>query len=230
VLPRLITAIYARIFVILGVVTVLRAGGQSAFSNDTRRRSTIRDIIKLTIAATLFLASVAYAQSDRPEISFTVTREGEFLRTDAHVDLPVAPAAVWAVLTDYERYPHFISSMRESKIVARRPEGLVVAQKGSFSFLFFAQEIDARLLVSEFPPNVIESRAIEGDFRVMQGRYEILQRGSAVRLSYTGRLQPNFILPPIIGTSIVRYVLLRNLREMVDEILRRDAATDAAAR
>ena len=174
------------------------------------------------------MAGAAHAQSVRPDISFTVTREGEFLQTDAHVDLPVAPAVVWAVLTDYEDYPHFISSMRESKIVAHRPDGAVVAQKGTFSFLLFEQEIDVRLQVSEFPPNVIESRAIGGDFRVMNGRYELLQRGGTVRLTYSGRLQPNFTLPPIIGTSIVRYILLRNLREMVDEILRRDAATRAA--
>ena len=195
-----------------------------------RRRSSIHAIIKLILVATVLLASVAYGQSERPEITFSVTSEGEFLLTDAQVDLPVAPALVWAVLTDYERYPRFISSMRESTIIARRPDGLIVAQKGSFSFLFFTQEIDVRLLVSEFPPNVIESRAIEGDFRVMQGRYEILQRGSGIRLSYTGRLQPNFPLPPIIGTGIVRYTLLRNLREMVDEIIRRDAATGAEAR
>jgi len=157
-----------------------------------------------------------------------VTRAGDFLQTDAHVDLPVAPAVIWAVLTDYDRYPRFISSMRESKIVAQGPHGPVVAQKGSFSFLFFTQEIDVRLQVSEFPPNVIDSRALDGDFRVMTGRYELLARGDAVRLSYTGRLQPNFTLPPIIGTSIVRYTLLRNLREMVDEILRRDAATRVA--
>jgi len=201
------------------------AVSQSALSNDTPRRSAIHGIIKLVLAATLLLAGAAHAQSDRPDISFTVTREGGFLQTDAHVDLPVAPAVAWAVLTDYEGYPHFISSMRESKIVAHRPDGPVVVQRGSFSFLFFVQEIDVRLQVSEFPPNVIESRAIDGDFRVMNGRYELLQRGNAIRLSYTGRLQPNFTLPPIIGTSIVRYILLRNLREMVDEILRRDAAS-----
>jgi ribosome-associated toxin RatA of RatAB toxin-antitoxin module len=127
------------------------------------------------------------------------------------------------VLTDYERYPRFISSMRESKVVSRSSEGLVVEQKGSFSFLFFSQGIDVRLLVSEFPPNVIESRAIDGDFRVMNGRYELLQHGNNVRLSYSGRLVPNFSLPPIIGMKIMRYILLRNFREMVEEILRRDA-------
>jgi len=177
----------------------------------------------------VLLANLAYGQSNTPEISFSVTRAGELIQTDARVDLPVVPAVAWGVLTDYEHYPHFISSMRESKVVSRSPEGLVVEQKGSFSFLFFSQDIEIRLLVSEFPPNAIESRAINGDFRVMSGRYELLQSGNKVRVSYSGRMTPNFGVPPIIGTSIVRYILLKNFREMVAEILRRDAAARSAA-
>ncbi len=173
---------------------------------------------------------MAYGQSNSPDISFSVTRDGEFIHTDARVDLPVAPDLAWAVLTDYERYPRFISSMRESKIVSRSPDGLVVEQKGRFSILFFSQEIETRLLVSEFPPDVIESRAIEGDFRVMTGRYELSQLGNNVRLSYSGRLVPKFSLPPVFGLSIVRYILLRNFREMVEEILRRDAVGRRADR
>ncbi len=173
---------------------------------------------------------MAYGQSNSPEISFSVARDGEFIQTDARVDLPVAPDLAWAVLTDYERYPRFISSMRESKIVSRSPDGLVVEQKGRFSILFFSQEIETRLLVSEFPPDVIESRAIEGDFRVMTGRYELSQLGNNVRLSYSGRLVPKFSLPPVFGLSIVRYILLRNFREMVEEILRRDAVGRRADR
>lgn len=171
----------------------------------------------------VLLANLAHAQSNTPEISFRVTREGEFILTDSRVDLPVSSALVWAVLTDYERYPRFISSMHESKIISRNPEGSVVEQKGSFSFMFFSQGIEARLLVSEFPPDLIVTRAIEGDFQVMNGRYELRQIGSNTRLSYSGRLVPNLILPPLFGLSIVRYILFRNFREMVDEILRRDA-------
>ena len=153
-----------------------------------------------------------------------MTREGDFIETEARVDLSVPPALVWSVLTDYEHYPDFISSMRESKVLSRGPDGVIVEQKGSFSILFFSQAIEVRLLVSEFPPNAIESRAIAGDFRVLRGRYELKVVGDRVRLSYSGRLQSEFSLPPIFGSSIVRYLILRNFREMVGEMLRRDAA------
>lgn len=180
-------------------------------------------MISRMIAVMVLLANLAHAQSHTPEISFLVTREGEFVLTDARADLPVSSALVWAVITDYEGYPRFISSMHESKVISRSPEGSVVEQKGHFGFMFFSRGIEARLVVSEFPPDLIVTRAIEGDFEVMNGRYELRQLGNSTRLSYSGRLVPKFSLPPLFGLSIARFILLRNFREMVDEILRRDA-------
>ena len=193
-------------------------------------RRSCHNIIGLILAATVFLANVAYGEISGPDFSFVVTREGDSIRTEARVDLAVAPALVWAVLTEYERYPRFISSMRDSRIVSRNLGGLVVEQKGRFSFLFFSQDIEARMLVSEFPPNIIESSVLEGNFKVMNGRYELLQVGDNTRISFSGRLIPKFSLPPVFGKSIVRSVLLRNVNELIAEILRRDAETRLAPR
>jgi len=86
------------------------------------------------------------------------------------------------------------------------------------------------MLVSEFPPNIIESSVLEGNFKVMNGRYELLQVGDNTRISFSGRLIPKFSLPPVFGKSIVRSVLLRNFNELIAEILRRDAETRLAPR
>ena len=42
------------------------------------------------------------AQSAAPELSFSATREGEFVNVSASVDLPVDRDLAWSVLTDYE--------------------------------------------------------------------------------------------------------------------------------
>jgi ribosome-associated toxin RatA of RatAB toxin-antitoxin module len=183
----------------------------------------------LILAATMFLGRLAYGQDSKPPIDFAVTRSGEFVQTEAHVDMPVSPAVAWEVLTDYEQYPRFISSMRQSKIVSRGREGVIVEQKGSFSFLFFSQDINVHLRVSELPETLVEARAIDGDFRVMDGRYELTSLGNNVRLTYSGRLVPNFTLPPIFGLSIVRHILFSNFSELVNEILRRGAEARAVS-
>jgi hypothetical protein len=119
--------------------------------------------------------------------------------------------------------------MRESKIVSRGPGGTVVEQKGSFGFLFFSEDIEARMLVTESPPGTIVARSIGGSFRQLLGRYELLPLGKGVHLSYSGRLVPEFDLPPLIGMSIVRYALKQNFTEMVDEIRRRAAVARQSA-
>lgn len=173
---------------------------------------------------------VAHAQMVASEILFTVSRDGDFVVVDARVDLPVSPAMAWSVLTDYEKYPSFISTMRESKIVSRGPDGLVVDQKGSFGFLFFTQDIEVRMLIFETFPSVIEARSLSGSFRDIRGRYDLQSLGNGVRLQYSGRLLPEFRLPPIVGISVVHYVMQKNFTEMVDEILRRDTVARRPAK
>jgi ribosome-associated toxin RatA of RatAB toxin-antitoxin module len=183
----------------------------------------MRAAARLAYALFAIVAVEIHAQVVPPDLMFTATREGEFIVVEARVDLKASPDTVWAALTDYEKYPTFISTMRESKILSRGPEGVVVNQKGSFGFLFFSQEIETRLVVQETPPSVIVARSVQGSFRDMRGRYELQPLSGGTRLLYSGRFHPEFKLPPIVGTSVVHYAMQRNFTEMLDEIMRRDA-------
>ena len=195
--------------------------------SELRRRINIHSALFVILVATAFLTPLAQGQEDDPPIDFSVIRTGELVQTEARVDLPVTQEIAWDVLTDYEHYPRFIASMRRSKIVSRSPQGLMVEQQGRFGFLFISQDVNVHLLVSESPKTIVEAHVVDGDLRVMDGRYELIPVGSHVRLSYSGRLVPNFTLPPIFGLSIVRHILFRNFKEMVDEILRRGAEASA---
>ena len=195
--------------------------------SELRRRINIHNALFVILVATAFLTPLAQGQEDDPPIDFSVIRTGELVQTEARVDLPVTQEIAWDVLTDYEHYPRFIASMRRSKIVSRNPQGLVVEQQGRFGFLFISQDVNVHLLVSESPKTIVEAHVVDGDLRVMDGRYELTPVGNHVRLSYSGRLVPNFTLPPIFGLSIVRHILFRNFKEMVDEILRRGAEASA---
>jgi len=209
----------------------IRGGVDPSFGSASRSRIGIPNALFLIWIVTVFLTPLARGQEDNPPIDFSVIRTGELVQTEARVDLPVTQDIAWDVLTDYERYPRFIASMRRSKIVSRSPEGLVVEQQGRFGFLFISQDVNVHLLVSESPKTIVEAHVVDGDLRVMDGRYELTPVGNHVRLSYSGRLVPNFSLPPIFGLSIVRRILFRNFKEIVDEILRRraEASADSSA-
>ena len=162
-----------------------------------------------------------HAQEPSPEVQLRAEREGEFITVTAQVDMAVQPAAAWAVLTDYESYPRFISTISVSRVVSRNEKGIVLHQQGMFGVLFFFQPVEARLLVTESPPHVVVARSIDGSFRDLMGRYELEPLAGGVRLVYKGRFIPEFPVPPLVGMPTVRFALERHFQELADEIVRR---------
>jgi ribosome-associated toxin RatA of RatAB toxin-antitoxin module len=178
----------------------------------------LRIVVLVCLAAIAGFGGVAATAA---EPLFTAAREGDFVVVSATVDLPVTPSLAWSVLTDYDNYPRFISSMDRSKVVSRGPDGLVLEQQSEIGVLFFVQRVEVRLAVIEDPPRSIVSRSIDGSFRDLTGRYELVPIEGGVRLRYTGRWVPAFAMPPLVGMALVRYSLEKHFSEMMAEILRR---------
>ncbi len=180
----------------------------------------------LLILAWGFCAPVA-ALAQR--VSIETSGEGDLVTVTASAEMQVDPRTVWSAISDYDHLAEFIPNMRSSRVVQRDGDRLLVEQTGEFGFLFFQQPVEVKLAVVESPPWRIVAHAVGGNLREMEGRYELesLPMG-AVRLSYSGRLVPGFPVPPIIGRVVVRSVLAKQFTAMVNEILRRDAATRSA--
>jgi ribosome-associated toxin RatA of RatAB toxin-antitoxin module len=168
------------------------------------------------------LCGQAAANAQRVEIE--TDGQGEYISVAASAELRVDPRTVWSVITDYDHLAEFIPYMHSSRVVQRDADRLLIEQTGEFSFLFFTQPVQARLAVVESPQRRVMARAVEGNLREMEGRYtlESLPAGT-VRLSYSGRLAPDFAVPPVIGKMVVRNVLANQFSAMVKEIVRRDA-------
>jgi ribosome-associated toxin RatA of RatAB toxin-antitoxin module len=138
-----------------------------------------------------------------------------------------APAPiVWQVLTDYERLPAFIPGITKSSVRAREGTRLLVEQAGEARFLIFSFPIEVRLEVTESPSRGIASRAVGGNLRRMDGRYELAPDAArnAVTLRYTGEIEPEFNLPPLIGLAAMRHMVEEQFTAMVAEIERRAGA------
>lgn len=177
--------------------------------------------------AAILIAACAAVQSlpsaTAQEIWIESEREGDFITFSASADLKVDQHIAWQVLSDYDHLADFIPDMKSSRIVLRTSDGAMIEQKGEFSFLFFHQPIDVVLAVYEEPQRRIIARAVSGNLRDMEGRYELLVADHGVRLSYFGRFTPDFYVPPLVGMPIVRNLMAKRFRAMVAEIVRRDA-------
>jgi hypothetical protein len=175
----------------------------------------------MPMARSILLPLLALAvPAQAAEITVHATRNGDVLEVVAIAEFEGSVDRTWRVLTDYGRIAEYVPSMETSRVVSRERNTAVVEQKGEARMLFFSYPLNVRLAVTEYPHERVESRAIAGNFREMRSAYTLEARGGRIKLRYTGRLVPDFYIPPLIGTLALRGNVEETFRAMVDEIER----------
>ncbi|MDH5536613.1 MAG: cyclase [Betaproteobacteria bacterium] len=172
-------------------------------------------------AALLLLVLNLACPAEAADVLVRASRDGDVLRVEASAEFESGLEHAWQVLTDYDHLAGFIPGMRESRVIERGAHGPIVEQKGEVRLLFLSYAIEVRLAIEEYPCRRIVSRAVAGSFRHMSGAYLIEAVHGRVRLRYAGTLVPNFYVPPLIGTLVLRLSIERQFGALVDEILRR---------
>jgi hypothetical protein len=157
------------------------------------------------------------------EVAVHVLRHDGALYVDASAEIDADLLQIWLVLTDYDRLSAFIPGMHVSRVLAREGNQIIVEQKGEARLLFLAYPIEVKLAVVEFPHERIVARAVAGNFKEMVGTYLVGTSGNRVTLRYHGRMVPDFVVPPLIGTLVLRHTVEIQFGALVDEIVRRHA-------
>jgi carbon monoxide dehydrogenase subunit G len=178
----------------------------------------VRTPSKLLVAVLVLHAVIAGAADD---LSVDVKRNGHSFAVRAAATVAAPVAMVWEVLTDYDHLARFIPGLSSSAVQLREANRVLVEQKGEARFLVFSYPIEVRLEVLESPSDSITSLGVGGNLKRMTGRYELRSGMGGVLLRYTGELEPDFELPPIIGTLAVRTMVEEQFAAMVAEIERR---------
>lgn len=164
---------------------------------------------------------VLLAPAQAAEVAVHVTRSGGTFEVDASAEFDGTVARTWQVLTDYGRIAEFIPNVRTSRVLSRDGNQAVVEQKGEARVLFLSFPIDVRFAVTEYPYERVVSRAVSGNIREMRSTYSLEAGEGRILLRYTGRMMPDFFVPPLIGTLALRSHIEATFRAMVDEIERR---------
>jgi ribosome-associated toxin RatA of RatAB toxin-antitoxin module len=181
------------------------------------------------MAVAFFAAAQGGSASAAQDVQIEARRHGESVEIKAHAEIAAPAGIVWQVLTDYERLPSFIPGLAKSVVRERQGNLLVVEQAGEARFLLFSFPIEVRYEVMEAPEQWVESHAVAGNLKRMNGRYDI-EPGSEplkMRLRYQGLIEPAFALPPFIGVAALRSMVEEQFTAMVAEIERRAAGPGA---
>lgn len=150
---------------------------------------------------------------------------GATRRLAAQLALPVAPEAVWGVLTDYERLPDFIPNLERSSLVERRGDVVVLEQVGSQRFVGLRFTASVRLQLQERQEEgILDFEMLAGDFRRFQGTWTVQNAADqGVRLRYELTVQACVGMPIALIEQRLQEDLASNLRAVALEALRRSA-------
>lgn len=180
------------------------------------------------IAATLlcFFAIHADADSDQP-IDVGVRIEGDEVIVDVNFHVRATPQEAWAVMTDFDHATAFISKLEKSVVLSSTDELLVVAQKGIVGFGPFSLTIETVTEVRLTPYEKMQARMVSGNMKKNQSTTRLVADASGTRVVYHLESIPDVWMPPLIGRAIVEFETRARFRQLVEEILRRKALSEA---
>src|SRR5687767_4588871 len=95
----------------------------------------------ILLGAALPGARLTATADPAPSHQVEVREDRGLYTVTARFEVPQTPTVALAVLTDYERIPHFMSDVRTSVVRERAPGRLVVEQEAESRFMMFSKKV-----------------------------------------------------------------------------------------
>jgi hypothetical protein len=113
---------------------------------------------------------------------------------------------VWRILTGYDRMEEFVPDLVSCRVLSRNGNEVIIEQFGNARFLFMSRSIHLIVRATEQPMSSIDIALISGDMKHYESRWELVPvpETGGTKVLYTGRMMPNFYVPGILGTNIIR--------------------------
>jgi ribosome-associated toxin RatA of RatAB toxin-antitoxin module len=164
----------------------------------------VRPFLCLLLACALS----AQAQDGALDVSVQRTRtgDGNVYEVNAHGEVAAAPAAVWRILTDYERMPEFVPDLQRARVLSRNGDQALLEQFGVAHFLFFRREIHLVVQIREQPISQIDITLARGDMKVYNCRWRLVPvpATGGTRVLFSSTVAPKFYVPGMLGSNLIR--------------------------
>jgi ribosome-associated toxin RatA of RatAB toxin-antitoxin module len=154
-------------------------------------------------------------------IELQVNRSASVLQVHATIEAEAPAGLCFAVIADFDRLADFIPGLRSSRIVSAPGQPLRLRQIGETTLGFSRYAIDVTLALETDPPREISFTRVAGNLAVMDGRWQVTGDAARCTVDYRADLQPEFWVPPILGTLLVRRQVQTQLEGLKTEIDRR---------
>ncbi len=121
---------------------------------------------------------------------------------------------VFSVATDMEKYPEFIPSYKEVKVVSREGNKMIVERSGQVG----KKTVKWKSCVTLTPPKSIHAEQLEGPIKGMQIQWLFEDTRDGVKITLTHDFEYKKI--PLLGNLIGRLIVARIVKKMAEETLK----------
>ena len=160
------------------------------------------------------------AADPAPSPQVEVREAGGLYTVTARFDVPQAPAVALAVLTDYERIPHFMPDVRTSVVRQRAPGSLVVEQEAESRFMMFSKKVHLVLEVTESGDTIRFIDRCGKSFTTYEGAWRATTHNGRTVVTYELTARPSFEVPEF----LLKRLLKRDSVRMIEGLRREMAA------
>jgi hypothetical protein len=116
--------------------------------------------------------------------------------------------------------------MASCRVLARNGNEVIIEQFGTARFLFMSKSIHLIVRATEQPMSSIDIALISGDMKHYESRWELFPLADGgTKVVYSGKLVPNFYVPGLLGTNIIR----GDIERMMGAVLARMDKPDSAS-
>jgi ribosome-associated toxin RatA of RatAB toxin-antitoxin module len=163
------------------------------------------------------------SRTDAPKAMVEVRRETQDTMTmyvvDASGVVQASLPAVWRILTGYDRMEEFVPDLASCRVLSRNGNEVIIEQFGHARLLFVSKSIHLIVRATEQPMSSIDISLISGDMKHYESRWELvpMPETGGTRIIYSGKMAPNFYVPGILGTNIIR----SDIERMMNAVLAR---------
>lgn len=182
----------------------------------------------MTLLCAPFAPSQAQpGQFDKPEVTVKhlIKNEHSMFEVNATGFVRAPQQHAWHVLTDYDRLHEFVPDLQTSTLLSRNGQEAIVEQHSEAGFLFLSQTVHLVVRVTEQPYSNIDVALVAGDMRSYSAHWELapsVENGiEGTRILFSGVMEPDFFVPPLIGKSIVQVNVTRMVEAVLSEIGKR---------
>jgi len=161
----------------------------------------------MRILGLVFCLCIVHAVQAADFYSLTVSRDGDTYSMSADAHLAAPPAAVYAVLTDYEHLTRISSAVLKSRVVQRLDAGATLVYTDSRAcVLFFCKHIIELQKYTKLGDQDIVAEVMpeQSNLKAGHAAWHLEAEGEGTRLHWQMDAVPDFWVPPFIGPALVQ--------------------------